>query len=371
MKNTAKFLLSIILFMIFTINTKAQKQSLAVFNMDSQGLVMTSVQLGNLARMEMEKIDIYEVMDKYDVAYMIKKHKLDIKGCYGKICLVEMGKLIKSDKMLSGSVERYGDKIIVTTRLIDVKSEKIIKAHVREFLNLQKELQTMVQVTLREMFKLPTDELLISRITKTEQYENTVINPNQTKLNLGGPRLGVTYFSGAIGKRMQEPLNTGGYDAYYPAMFMFGYQFEIQYLNSGNFQSLFEFVPSITGVDQGLILPNLSAMIGFRHNIWGIEFALGPSVGLVQKAKGYYDNNGNWKLENQWEGNDALPYTTELRTDSRGDITYHTGFVIAVGKSFKSGRMNFPLNVFAIPGKDGIRFGITFGFNARNEEFKQ
>jgi hypothetical protein len=49
-------------------------------------------------------------------------------------------------------------------------------------------------------------------------------------------------------------------------MFMFGYQFEKQYLNEGNLQALFEFIPSVTGVDQGLFLPNILFLHGLRHN---------------------------------------------------------------------------------------------------------
>jgi len=54
--------------------------------------------------------------------------------------------------------------------------------------------------------------------------------------------------------------------------------------------------------------------------------------------------------------------------DSRGKITYHTGFVFAAGKSFKSGKMNIPVNAFVIPSNNGIRFGLTFGYNARKNK---
>jgi len=232
MKNFTRVLAILILSSIISFSANAQKESLSVLNMDSQGISMTPKQLGNLLRMEVEKLDMYEVMDRYDVAFMIKKHELDVEGCYGKICLTEMGKLIDSDKMLSGTVEVYAKKLIVTTRLIDVKTEVIEKAHVREYLDLPDEIQTMIGVTLREMLGLEVDQQLLAQITEKEQYENMVINPNETKLNLGGPRIGVTYFTGDVGKRLMQGPEVGGYDAYMPAMFMFGYQFEVQYLNS-------------------------------------------------------------------------------------------------------------------------------------------
>ncbi len=357
------------LFILFSMNTFAQNPSLTVLNMDSQGLEYTPNQLGNLLRMEVEKLDKFEVMDRYDVSYLVEKHELKIDNCYGKICLVEIGKLLNSDKMMSGSVELYGDKIILSLRLVDVKTEKIIKAQVKEFLKYPNELQTMIRISLYEMFELPMDPMInqIKSLTNIEQYENTLINPDQDKLNLSGPRLGLTYFEGEIGDIMTSKEWDGGYDMLYPVSFMFGYQFEVQYLNSGNFQALFEFLPTITGVDQGMFMPNLSVLMGFRNNVRGWEIALGPTAGITTKAKGYYDADNNWCLSHEWIGEGINPYHTEERLDSRGDITYHTGFVLAFGKSFKSGRMNYPVNGFVIPSKSGMRFGITFGFNAKNK----
>ena len=371
MKTITKLSVIAGLFIFINMNLFAQKPNLTVLNMDSQGLEYTPEQLGNLLRMEVEKLDKYEVTDRYDVAYLVKKNNLHIEDCYGKICLTEIGKLLKSDKMMSGSAEMYGDKIIVSIRLIDVKNEKIEKAVVKEFLKYPEQIQKMLRITLYEMFDIPPDELMknqINSLTSEQVYESELINPDKDKLNLSGPRLGLTYFDGTIKDIMMKKRSEGGYDVY-PVMFMFGYQFEVQYLNSGNFQALFEFLPTITGVDQGLLLPNLSILMGFRHNVRGWEIALGPTAGLTKKASGYYDNSGTWHLASDWDYSQGTnPYYIEKRLDSRGYITYHTGFVFAAGKSFKSGRMNYPVNLFVIPSKSGMRFGLTFGFNAKNKQ---
>jgi len=350
----------------------AQKPSLSVLNVDVQGLDYSADQLGNILRMEVEKLDKFEVTDRYDVAYLVDKHDLKIDNCYGKICLTEVGKLLGSDKMLSGSVDMFGDKIILSLRLVDVQTEKIEKAQVKEFLKYPDQIQMMIRIALYDLFEMPMDELRnqIKSLTNEEQYENVVINPDKDKLNLSGPRLGLTYFTGTTSDIMGLPKHEGGYDVL-PVMFMFGYQFEVQYLNSGNFQALFEFIPTITGVDQGLLLPNLSILMGFRHNVRGWEVALGPTAGLTKKADGYYtldaDGNQVWNLTSDWISEETNPNPIEKRMDSRGYMTYHTGFVFAFGKSFKSGRMNYPVNFFVIPSKESMRFGLTFGFNAKNK----
>jgi len=150
-------------------------------------------------------------------------------------------------------------------------------------------------------------------------------------------------------------------------MFQFGYQFEVKYLNQGDFQALFEFIPIVTGLDQGKFIPSISILNGMRSNRTGWEFAFGPVFYALERADGYYDANNIWHLENEWfvENPDLQnPFEIESRLDSRGEIAFDSGFIFAGGKTFKSGRLNIPVNAFFIPNKDGHRFGVSMGFNA-------
>jgi hypothetical protein len=168
---------------------------------------------------------------------------------------------------------------------------------------------------------------------------------------------------------MKAPKNQGGFDGY-PAMFQFGYQFEKQYLTQGNLQALFEFLPMISGLDQGLFIPSMTIMHGLRSNKSGLEFAFGPTIRLTKKASGYYDNNGGWHLKSDWESDwGTNPYSIISRMDSRGYLAVETGFVFAVGCTFKSGNLNIPVNAFVVPHKDGARVGASFGFNAKAPKY--
>jgi hypothetical protein len=370
MKTLTKFTKTavIIYIIIIAITCNAQvntKNTIAVLNIDTQDMLETPEQMGNLTRMELDKLDIFQVLDKYDVSYLTDKNKLSITNCYGKNALVEVGKAINAEKMLTGSVEHYGETMVVTFRMIDVASGTIEKSHIKEFLYLPKETQTMLSMTLKEMYGMEIDKVLESKLTKPFNYDNSINNPEYTKLNLSGPRMGLTVFTGSTSEILQAPKNKGGYEAY-PALFHFGYQFEAQYLNKGNFQALFEFIPMITGLDQNLFIPSLTIMHGLRNNRNGWEFAFGPTVVVSNKADGYYDQNKNWHLESEWtdhENPNPFPITT--RMDSRGTPHFNSGFIFAFGKSFKSGRLNIPVNAFVIPAKDGVRFGASFGFNAK------
>ena len=85
---------------------------------------------------------------------------------------------------------------------------------------------------------------------------------------------------------------------------------------------------------------------------------------------------GDWYLENQWNPSDSIgglapqtnPYSIENRLDSRGTTELSTGLVIAVGKTFRSGYLNIPVNAFFAPRKDGSTVGIMIGFNIQKKK---
>lgn len=341
------------------------KISLAVLSMDTKDVPMTSEAAGNMLRIEIEKLNKYEILDRYDVKYVTQKKKLVIDNCYGKLCLVEIGKELDVTKMLSGTIEKINGTIYISLRLIDIPSNTIEKTHIREFRDIPYQLQNMVGIVLYEMFQIKTDETLVQTLTVKNIQENSINTPYANRLNLNGPRMGFTVLTGEHASIFQKPLNEGGFEAI-PVMFQFGYQLEARYLNEGNIQALFEFIPMITGLDQGLFIPSLTIMHGLRNNKNGWEFAFGPTLNFVPKAKGYYDSDGVWNLENNW--NDTLnanPYSITTRIDSRGELDFTSGFIIAVGKTFRSGKLNIPVNAYVIPNNKGVRFGLSFGFNAK------
>jgi hypothetical protein len=109
-------------------------------------------------------------------------------------------------------------------------------------------------------------------------------------------------------------------------------------------------------------------MNGFRNNKNGWEIAFGPTFGLVSKANGYYDSNNDWHLASEWSDPDSSnpnPNKIEKQIDSRGVAELQAGFIVAIGKTFKSGKLNIPVNFYIVPNKEGLRMGASFGFNAK------
>jgi hypothetical protein len=85
-----------------------------------------------------------------------------------------------------------------------------------------------------------------------------------------------------------------------------------------------EWIALVGGLEQGVVLPSLSWMVGVRTRD-GAEFGVGPNV---------------------------TPAGTAL--------------VFATGTTFRAGPVNVPLNLAAVPSKAGSRISLLTGFSLRH-----
>ena len=353
-------------------NLKAQesKPTIAVTDIDVRGHKMNGAQAIQFAINELMRIDQYEVMDRYDLEYLSRRDTLSLGGCFSKICLKEIGIKLKVDKMFTGSISQLGDNLNITLRVLDVKTGVFELVKIKEFLIIPGSELQMMRICMNEMFNLPNDQDMVNKLTQRTEFDNTVNNPYTLRLRSDGPRMGATFATGFLADVLTRPADEGGYGGN-PYMFQFGYQFEKQYLNEGNFQALFEFIPMITGLDQGQFIPSVTLLNGLRNNTNGWEFAFGPTFSLSKYTDGYLNDQNQFIISatgprSLEEEANSLGKSVENRPDSRGitQITY--GFLFAAGKTIKSGKLNLPVNLFVVPGKNGLRFGISMGWNGKD-----
>lgn len=361
----------------FTAHAQVNK-SIGIMNMAATGVIPESSTLGGMVRIEMEKTGRYEVMDWHDMQDVLTRNNMHVTSCFGKTCAVEAGKILGVDKMLIGSVERFGERIAITLKIIDVPTEQIELSNTSEYANLQNELQRMIEISVKGALGMEVDQKLADQLKAYDQPIASTVG----KVNLSGPRMGLYYTTGIIGERMRGESN-GGFDMYQVTS-MIGWQQEVQYLSSGNFQCLLEFLLTGSGLESGRFIPSFTFLNGFRMNKQGWEVALGPTFRVARVAKGYYDLHGennefhpvnDWHLESEYNAF-AEEYASGARRrspsmknlDERGNPEFSAGLVFAVGKTFRSGQLNIPLNVYIIPRKDGTVYGMSIGFNVFKSE---
>lgn len=342
----------------------AQAPKMAVVSFDANSQAFEAAELTELLRIEISKHEKYEMIDRYEIIETLKLAEIDPKSCFSKSCLVKAGHEVGVDWAVSGSIDKLGDALFIRLRLVNVESATIHKEVVREFLYIPEKANTMISICVNDMLGMPVDQSILNSLSNRESYESAINNPYYQTLDLSGPRMGYTFFLGKAADIIKAPKDEGGYNAF-PAFFQMGYQFEKQYLNEGKWQALFEFIPLVSGLDQGMFIPSMTIMNGARSNQSGLEFAVGPSLNFTKQARKFFDEeSGNWyRPEDKLESYVDQPL--EYKADSRGRFRMTTYVVIAAGYSFKSGKLNIPVNVFAIPSKDNFRCGFSFGFNAR------
>jgi hypothetical protein len=143
--------------------------------------------------------------------------------------------------------------------------------------------------------------------------------PMSETITLSGPRFGITMLSqGNVDALAERDIVVR------PMITQFGWQFEKQvYVSGSGLTALSEWVPLISGLEQGVALPSLNWLAGVRTP-GGAEFGVGPNVSPAG-----------------------------------------VGLVVAAGVTFRSGGLNVPMNFAVTTSKSGARVTILTGFNIR------
>jgi TolB-like protein len=350
--------------------TNTFAQTIAVAPIKTFGLVSESAVVTRFVQLELVKLNKYAVMDRFDMNEIEASEKYD--SCFGKTCLVEYGKALGSDFIVSGNVDGLGNKIVVNLKLIDVKTGEISKNKSVEFDNQEPELQRMIGIVLEEMHGITPDAETMKRLA----FKNEVITSNNVgKINNSGPRMGIAYTVGTVNEFVTRSKAEGGLEIQ-PVMSNLGYQFEGQYVGTENFSALFECLVMFSGLEQGKFIPSISFLNGYRFGKSGWEFAFGPSFSLSKTSTGFFDTDGlygnagkYWReKEFEQEGHnlsslDETGYELQKTLDIRGDLGISTRWVIGFGRTFRSGALNIPVNLFYSSQKGGGMAGLSVGFN--------
>jgi len=144
--------------------------------------------------------------------------------------------------------------------------------------------------------------------------------PIAKEADLSGPRFGLTLLSdGVVDELAKRDIAVG------PHISQFGWQFEKQFFTKGGPVTMVtEWVALVGGLEQNVVLPSLSWMVGVRTRD-GAEFGIGPNI---------------------------TPAGTAL--------------VLATGMTFRAGALNVPVNVAVVPSKVGTRVSLLTGFSLRH-----
>ena len=182
-------------------NLFAQLKSAAVVSVYTQGAKVSPEMAESIFRIVTTKTEQFNVLDKLDFNEIIEDSKIDISNCYGKKCLLSVGKAASVDKVITGSIESLGKKIVVTVKILNIETGDYDKVSVEEFINLDNEIQSMVSIVVNKALGIEnTPEILNSLIYFNQPPEAPI-----AYLKNNGPRMGLSYVIGNTAKILAAP----------------------------------------------------------------------------------------------------------------------------------------------------------------------
>lgn len=159
--------------------------------------------------------------------------------------------------------------------------------------------------------------LITSAMVSTTSAQDQGVT-TRSAIELEGPRIGVTMLSSSFIDKQKDDHDVD----LRPFMAQIGWQFEKRFFTVSNGgTAVSEVVALVGGFDQGSFIPSVSWLLGYRTSK-GVEFGMGPNLSLAGSAA-----------------------------------------VFAIGVTFQSGEVNFPVNIAVATSDDGPRFSVLVGYN--------
>ncbi|WP_148235383.1 hypothetical protein [Fluviicola taffensis] len=302
----------------------------------------------------------YVVNDRYDVAEKLGDTKM--KECLGKDCMGKVGKQLSADFAISASYEGLGDRILISMKIVNVQTGEIDQNEIQQFENQPRELNRMTDIMIYKLLKTDVD---LSVYKALFFKDGPTASSGLGKMNNSGPRIGFAVPTGENAEFFTRNEREGGLGTL-PVLFNIGYQLEVQYAGSEKFSGLFEFLGNVAGMEHGSPIPSLAIMHGVRFGKGAWEIAMGPSFSMKRLASGTTDYDGNFRTYQELYALNAVnaaQMSYFKRPDTRGATYFSTNFIFAVGKTFRPGALNVPLNFYASMNKYGTTYGVSLGIN--------
>jgi len=180
----------------FCLAQTTEKPTLAViaFRNDHPDPKAIQYSLSDLLRLELEKTDRFQVLDRFDMDYLMNQNKIDYQNCLSRFCLSDVSDKIKIDKLVVANIKPIDGRLSVTIKIFDQRSKQFEKSQTTDFLDIPAEIGTMVHMTVNQMFGLKNDEQVFQKLTLKNDYASAINNPEQLCLRNDGPRMGFTSF---------------------------------------------------------------------------------------------------------------------------------------------------------------------------------
>ena len=105
------------------------QQTIGVIDFSGKGVSETEASaLTDRFASELFKLNIYTLVERDRIGEILKEQGFQQSGCITSECAVEVGKMLGTELIITGSIAKVGTILSVNTRIIDVESSRILSS---------------------------------------------------------------------------------------------------------------------------------------------------------------------------------------------------------------------------------------------------
>lgn len=171
----------------FSLVFGADKTRVAVLNFEGRAGVSVelSAAMTELLASELVAVGKFDVLDRKNLALILKEQALQNSGCTESSCAVKLGNILNVQKMVVGTLSKAGGKFLVTINLIDVERSKI---DISENITSEKE-DEMPNGIRRVAWKMGAQTRLSGRVIKLGDEGECLVNIGQAEKATAGRQI--------------------------------------------------------------------------------------------------------------------------------------------------------------------------------------
>jgi TolB-like protein len=120
-----------ILFMVLAATGVPAAQSgrmpIAVADLEATGVRVSDARtLTNQLHTELFRTGIFDILERQEMATVLREQGFQQAGCVSTECIVEMGQLVGVRQIVAGNIGKLGGKYILNVRMVDVSTGRVL-----------------------------------------------------------------------------------------------------------------------------------------------------------------------------------------------------------------------------------------------------
>ena len=113
---------------------KKTKLNVGVWDFDTESIPKTEANtISERFRSRLVATDVFNVVEKAKMEEVLNEQGFQMKGCTSQECVVDAGKALNAQKMITGLIGKVGFTYTLDIRIIDIETAKIEKTVFRDY----------------------------------------------------------------------------------------------------------------------------------------------------------------------------------------------------------------------------------------------